>query len=297
MVSSETADVAAVARVPRARRVRRPGRAGRVVTWVAGAVALAIIALAVAGPWFAPYGHDEIVGGPYMPRDADFALGTDYLGEDVWSRVLHGGRSVVVLATLATLIGYSAGLTVGLVAGLSRGWVDAILMRIMDVVLAFPGILVLLLLIAGLGTGRVSLVAGIAVLQVPFVARIIRAATAEVATKPYVEAAVVRGERRSAVLFREILPNISGVVVASAGPALTVSVLIVAGVSYLGLGLQAPDADWALMISENRAGMTLQPLAVLVPVLLIATLTISVNVLADGVARSLGRSVDEGLLR
>ncbi len=290
-------EVAGAGRLPRARRVRRAGRAGRLVTWVAGTVALAIIALAVVGPWFAPYGHDEIVGGPYMPRDADFLLGTDYLGEDVWSRVLHGGRSVVVLATVATLIGYSAGLAVGLVAGLARGWVDAVLMRAMDIVLAFPGILILLVLIAGLGTGRVALVAGIAVLQVPFVARIIRAATLEVATKPYVEAAVVRGERRSAVLVREILPNISEVVVASAGPALTVSVLVVAGVSYLGLGLQAPDADWALMISENRAGMTLQPLAVLVPVVLIATLTISVNVLADGIARSLGRSVDEGLLR
>jgi peptide/nickel transport system permease protein len=162
----------------------------------------------------------------------------------------------------------------------------------MDVLLAVPPLLFLLVLATGAGRSIPVLVLGVATVHVPSIARIVRAATQEVSTHGYVEAAVARGERVGAVLRREILPNVLGTVLADAGIRLTASILILASVNFLGLGLQPPRADWALMIAENRGGITLQPWAVAAPALLIAFLTISVNLVADAVARSLGTSTD-----
>jgi peptide/nickel transport system permease protein len=128
--------------------------------------------------------------------------------------------------------------------------------------------------------------------HVPGIARIVRAATLEVAVRSYVEAAVVRGEKTSALLRREILPNALGPIFADAGLRLTSSILLIASVNFLGLGLQPPAADWALMISENRGGITLQPWVIVVPALLLAALTISVNLVADAIARTLGVSTE-----
>jgi ABC-type dipeptide/oligopeptide/nickel transport system permease subunit len=165
-------------------------------------------------------------------------------------------------------------------------------MRAMDVLLAVPPLLFLLVLATGSGSNLTVLVLGVATVHVPSIARIVRAATQEVSTRGYVEAAVARGERTPALLAREILPNVLGTVLADAGIRLTASILILASVNFLGLGLQPPRADWALMISENRGGIGLQPWAVAAPALLIAFLTISVNLVADAVARSLGTSTD-----
>jgi peptide/nickel transport system permease protein len=155
-----------------------------------------------------------------------------------------------------------------------------------------PPLLFLLVLATGAGRSIPVLVLGVATVHVPSIARIVRAATQEVSTHGYVEAAVARGERVGAILRREILPNVLGTVLADAGIRLTASILILASVNFLGLGLQPPRADWALMIAENRGGITLQPWAVAAPALLIAFLTISVNLVADAVARSLGTSTD-----
>ena len=261
------------------------GGAGIVVT-------LLLLALVVIGPFFAPHDPAEIAGIPLQRPNADFLLGTDSLGRDVLSRVLWGGRSVVGLSLLATLLAYIVGTTIGLVAGYSRSLVDPLLMRSMDVLLAFPPLLFLLVLATGAGRGKAVLVVGVATVNVPSIARIVRAATQAVSVRGYVEAAVARGERVPAVLRREILPNILGTVLADAGIRLTGAIIILASVNFLGLGLQPPAADWALMISENRNGITLQPWMVAVPALLIAVLTIAVNLVADAVARSLGTSLD-----
>jgi ABC-type dipeptide/oligopeptide/nickel transport system permease subunit len=165
-------------------------------------------------------------------------------------------------------------------------------MRAMDVLLAFPPIILLLILATGAGPSAWVLVIGVAITHVPGIARIVRAATLEVSVKGYVEAAVARGERRRFMLGREILPNIALPVLADAGVRLTGSILLVASVNFLGLGLQPPSADWALMISENRGGLTIQAWASVVPIVLIAALTIGVNLIADAFARSLGRSVE-----
>jgi peptide/nickel transport system permease protein len=261
-----------------------------------GLVAI-VLGIALIGPLFAPYSPSALPGIPYGRPSGEFLLGTDFLGRDVLSRVLWGGRSVIALATVATLLGYIVGATIGLVSGYVRGLADAVLMRMMDLILAFPAILFLLIIATGAGASVPALVAGIAIIHVPQIARVIRAATLDVSVRAYVEAAIARGERMTAVIFREILPNITGTVAADLGPRLTVSILLVAGVNFLGLGLRPPAADWALMISENRPGLTIQPWAVAAPAALVATLTIAVNVVADGVARSLGTSVEKKLVR
>ena len=182
------------------------------------------------------------------------------------------------------------GLAIGLAAGYSRSIVDPLLMRTVDVMLAFPPLLFLLVLIAGAGSSVGVLVLGVAVIQAPGISRIVRTATLEVSERGYVEAAVARGERAVAVITREVLPNISAPVLVDAGLRFTFSILIIASVNFLGLGLQPPSSDWARMIGENRAYISLNILAVIAPAAMIAILTIGVNLVGDAIARSLGRS-------
>jgi peptide/nickel transport system permease protein len=285
-----TIAAAASARSGRARRVFRFARrpAARVGLVLGGFVVL----LAVLGPWFAPHSPSETIGIPFSGPSSQALLGTDFLGRDVLSRVLWGGRSVLGLAVTATVIAYIAGLTIGLVAGYLLSIADAILMRSMDVLLAFPALLFLLVIATGAGHSQVALVLGVATVQLPGIARIVRAATLDSSVKGYVESAVARGERTPAILWREILPNVVGPILADAGIRLTGSILLIASVNFLGLGLQPPAADWALIISENRTGITLQPWVIAVPALLLAALTISVNLVADAIARSMGISTE-----
>ena len=203
---------------------------------------------------------------------------------------------MVGLAVAATVLAYLIGLGIGLVAGYSRSSLDGWLMRLVDVLLAFPPLLFLLVIATGVGHSTVALVVAVAITHVGGIARIVRTATLEVSTQSYVEAAVVRGERTAAILRREILPNIVDTVLADAGIRLTGSILLLAAVNYLGLGLQPPRADWALMISENRSGLNLNPWAIVAPTVAIALLTISVNLIADATARTLGRSTDSTMV-
>jgi peptide/nickel transport system permease protein len=282
-----------------AQRTRRGAWLGRrrhrVRSWSARiglALGIAVVLIALFGPAFAPHAPSALVGPPLHGPDAQYPLGTDFLGRDVLSRVLWGGRSVIGLALAATVLGYLVGIPVGLLAGTSRSMLDPVLMRAMDILLAFPPIILLLVLATGAGPSAWVLVLGVALTHIPGISRIVRAATLEASVRGYVEAAVARGERRSFVLGREILPNIALPVLADAGVRLTGSILLVASVNFLGLGLQPPAADWALMISENRGGLTIQPWASVAPIILIATLTISANLVADAVARGLGRSAE-----
>jgi peptide/nickel transport system permease protein len=259
-----------------------------------GAVGLALLLLVIGtaalGPFFAPHSPTEPIGIPFDGPSAAAPLGYDVLGRDVLSRILWGGRSVLALAGLATLLAYAAGGLVGLLAGYSRSLLDSVLMRSADVLIAFPALLFILVLIAGAGTSKAALVAGVAIVQAPLVARIVRTATIEQAVRGFVEAAVARGESTFAILRREILPNILSPIAADFGLRFTYSIILVASVNFFGLGLQPPDADWALIISENRDGLALNPWVILVPAALIALLTVSLNLVGDAVARSLGQS-------
>lgn len=261
------------------------------------AVLAFVLGVAFIGPYFAPFSPSAIPGIPFSPPSGTYWLGNDYLGEDVFSRVLSGGRTVILFGALATLLAYAVGGTIGLVAGFTRGRLDGLLMRAMDVLLAFPPILFLLVIATGAGSNIYALVIAIAIIHVPSIARILRTATLETSVRGYVEAAVARGDKTSIILRREILPNIWGPIVADGGPRFTVSILLVAAVNFLGLGLSPPAADWALMISENRAGITINVWSVLAPAMMIAALTISINVVADAIAGGLGRSVEADALR
>jgi peptide/nickel transport system permease protein len=249
-----------------------------------------VVAVALFGRYFAPYDPNVPVSVPLAPPSSHYLLGTDFLGRDVFSRLLYGGRSVITLAALATGLGYLIGMSVGLIAGFSRSRIDPVLMRSVDVMLAFPPLLFLLVLISGAGTGIEVLVIGVAVIQAPGISRIVRTATLEVSVRGYVEAAIARGERSYAVIVREVLPNIMAPVLVDSGLRFTYSILIIASVNFLGLGLQPPASDWALMISDNRQYIAIQAWAVLAPAAMIALLTIGINLTGDAIARSLGRS-------
>ena len=256
-----------------------------------------VLGVAFIGPYFAPYSPSALPGIPFSTPSRTFWLGNDYLGEDVFSRVLSGGRTVILYGALATLLAYAVGGTIGLFAGYTRSRLDDLLMRSMDVLLAFPPILFLLVIATGAGSNIWALVIAIAVIHVPSIARILRAAALEVSVRGYVEAAIARGDRTHVILRREILPNISGTIVADGGPRFTVSILLVAAVNFLGLGLSPPAADWAMMISENRSGITINLWAVVAPALMIGALTVSINVVADAIAGRLGKSVEVEALR
>lgn len=242
-----------------------------------------IVLLAIAGPFLA--GSPTRTVGPPFSSDAGF-LGTDFLGRDVLARVLSGGQSVLVYAGAATVLAYLGGIVIGLVSGYFGSWPDGVLMRGVDVLLSFPSLVFLLLFATAFGRGIASVVVATAVIQLPAVARIVRTAALEQATRGYVEAAVLRGERAASVIAREILPNITRPLSADLGLRFTWSVLLIASVNFLGLGLQPPAADWGLMVAENRAGMHLElnPMAVLAPALMLGVLTVAINLVSDALA-------------
>jgi peptide/nickel transport system permease protein len=275
------------------RRRARPAGAQAIA---AGIVLVLVLAVAFAGPLVAG-SPTELVGPPFSGPSSGQPLGTDYLGEDVLRRILHGGRSVIVDAGIATLLAYLLGASAGLFAAYRGGWRDAALMRLMDVLLAFPPILFLLIVATGAGSSQVALILSIAIIHTPAVARIVRAATLAVVGRAFVEAAIARGDPTATILRREVLPNIWPQLVADAGPRFTVSILLVAAVSFLGLGPSPPTPDWALMISENRGGITINVLSVLAPAAVIGLLTVAINVLGDALARGVDRSIDVEYLR
>ena len=268
--------------IPRFLRLRR----GQVGIAILGFV----LCIALLGPFFAPYSPAALIGAPGGGPSTSSPLGFDYLGHDVLSRVLWGGRGVLVIAFAATTLAFLLGTLTGLVAGASRNLLDPLLMRLVDLILAFPPLLFFLIVATSVGTGQLVLIVGVALVQTPGVARIVYAATREISVSAYVEAAVARGERTSAILTREILPNILGAVIANFGLSLTYAVLLVAAVNFLGLGEQPPAANWALMISENRVILQANVWATVAPAAMIAALTIGVNLVGDAISQSLGRS-------
>lgn len=249
-----------------------------------------VLAVALFGPYLAPHDPAAPIGLPNTGPSSSLPLGTDFLGRDVLSRLMHGGRSVILFAAAATILAYLIGLTIGLIAGFSRSFVDPLLMRTVDVMLAFPPLLFVLILISGAGTGVTVVVIAVAVIQAPSISRVVRTATQVVAVRGFVEAAVARGESTFAVIRREVVPNILAPVLVDFGLRFTYSILIIASVNFLGLGLQPPNSDWALLISENRQYISLNAWSVLAPAAMIALLTIGVNLMGDAIARSLGRS-------
>lgn len=273
-----------------------PPRLVRTRAGLIGLVLLALILfLALGGPLLAPHDPAEPVGLPGSSPGGDALLGTDGLGRDVLSRVLHGGLTVIGLGLAAAVVSYLLGVVIGLTAGYSRTLLDPFFMRGVDVLLAFPPLLFVLVLVTGAGTSVAVLVFAVGIVQMTGISRMVRAATLEVSVRGYVEAAVARGERLPAILRREILPNIVTPLLADFGLRFTYAIVLIASMNFLGLGLVPPAADWGLMVAENRAIISLNMWAVVAPAAMLALLTIAVNLIGDAHVRVLGRSASQGM--
>ena len=250
-----------------------------------GIVAL-IVAIAVIGPLLAPHSPTEFVAPPNSGPSGTAVFGADALGRDVWSRFLNGGRTVLWLSVAATAIGIVLGTVVGLVAAYSRNWLDDVLMRANDVILAFPQIVFVLLAVSAIGPKLWLIVLTVGLTHAPRVARVMRGAGQEVVERDFIKAAEVVGEPRWRIVFGELLPNVTSPLLVEIGLRLTYSIGLVAALSFLGFGLQPPTADWGLMINENRLSITVQAWSVLLPVLAIGLLTVGTNLVTDGIARA-----------
>jgi peptide/nickel transport system permease protein len=247
-----------------------------------------IVLLAVVGPWLAPYGENEIVGKPFTMEGS--LLGTDYLGQDVWSRLLFGGRSILLISLLATALGMVLGIVIGVVAAYAGGWLDEAIMRLNDVALAFPQILLALLVLTAVDQPSwwmIVLLVGAS--HAPRVARLARGVALGIVSRDFVIAAEALGESRLRVIMAEVLPNMNAPLLAEAGLRLTYSIGIVAAIGFLGFATDPGAADWGLMINENRLALLVQPWGVLAPVIIIGIFTVGTNLMADGIAQLAGR--------
>jgi peptide/nickel transport system permease protein len=250
-----------------------------------------VVLIALVGPLFSSYGPIDTQGLPFDASSAAHPLGLDTLGRDVLSRFLYGGRTLIAVATVATVLAYVVGIPLGMAAGYRRGILDYATLGVTDLVFSFPPIIFVLVLLSAVGPQLSMIIVGIATIHAPRIVRISRSVTLDIATQEFVEAAVARGESIRSILRHDILPNIWTPILADFGLRLTGSLILFSSLSYLGLGQAPPAPDWGLMISENRAGLLLQPWVIIVPAVTIAVLAIGVNLVADAVARSAGRSV------
>lgn len=249
---------------------------------------LAVVLLAVVGPWVAPHGQNDLVGKPYS--HAGSFLGTDYLGQDVWSRVLYGGRSVLVEALLATVLGVVLGVAIGVTAAYVGGWFDEIVMRLNDVALAVPQILVALVVLSAVKQPTwwlIVLLVGLT--HAPRVARVARGVALQYVNTDFVAAAEAMGESRRRIVVREIGPNVTVPLLAEAGLRLTYSIGMVAGIGFLGFATDPGAADWGQMTNENRLALLVQPWGVLASVVIIALFTIGTNLIADALGERTAR--------
>ncbi|WP_111721068.1 ABC transporter permease [Homoserinimonas sp. OAct 916] len=249
---------------------------------------LLLIALVIFGPLIAPYSPTESAGVPLSRPSGAHLFGTDTLGRDVLSRILLGGQLLLIMSLASTVLTYLIAIPIGMIAAVNKGVVDDILMRGVDVLIALPAMLVLLVVLSAAGSGIPIIIIGTAIVRIPLVSRVTRAATLEVFSSEYVESALTRGERIWSIFIREVMPNIKEAVFSTVGLSFTAAVLIMSSLNFLGVGLQPPSPDWGIMISENRSIFEMNPYAVLVPTLLLAILTVSISGTWDSFERRSG---------
>jgi peptide/nickel transport system permease protein len=242
-----------------------------------------VVLLAVFGPLLAPHGENEVVGAPFTSQGV---FGTDYLGQDVLSRLLYGGRLILTIAVFGTLIGMVLGILIGVVAAYAGGWWDEVIMRLNDVLLAFPQILLALVVLTAVNQPKAwMIILLIGVSHTPRVARLARGVALSIVSRDFVYAAEALGEKRSRVILAEVLPNMNAPLLAEAGLRLTYSIGLVAALGFLGFTTDPGAANWGEMINENRLAMATQTWAVLTPVLIIGIFTVGTNLMADGIAQ------------
>jgi len=251
-----------------------------------GRLGLAVIlfwaVIAVIGPWIEPYPVGEIVDWNYFDLiSAKYWMGTDYLGRDILSRVIMGARYTLGIAAVAVALACFLGVVLGMVAAVIGGWFDMVLSRLLDAFNGIPSLLFGLVVVAAVGSSIPILVLTLAAIYMPGSYRFARSLAVNINTMDFVTVARARGERTPYLIFHEILPNILGPVLADLGLRFVFIVLLLSGLSFLGLGVQPPLADWGALVRENIEGLSLGAPAVIFPSLAIASLTIAVNLFID----------------
>jgi peptide/nickel transport system permease protein len=283
---------AAATKAPDVPRVRRAELghvlrgAARTRRGIAGlALTIAVLIVAFVGPFFTPYDPEAYVTAPFAKPTSQHLLGGDKLGRDVLSRVMDGGWQLVIMAALATAFGVALGALLGVYAGYRKGRPDTIVMRGVDVFLAFPQLVFALLIVSVVGASNWLLVLAVGLSHAPQVARVLRATTLDVAERDYVKAVEITGVSTRRITVGEILPSLMTPLMVETGLRMTYSIVIMAGLSFIGFGLPPPLPNWGSMINENRIGLTLNPWAAIAPAIMIAILTIGLNTFTDAISR------------
>lgn len=249
-----------------------------------GAILIVWCLLALLAPWVAPYPPNKIdaslMAYPW-PTWRNW-LGVDHLGRDILSRLIWGARTVLTVAPAAVIGAAVLGTLLGLLAGYRGGWIDALIMRVGDVLLAFPKIILYLIIIARFGPSAANIIAVITFTQAPIIARIVRAVTLDVKNRDYIAAARMRGESTLFILLREILPNVRGPLIVDFFLRLGYTVIAIGVLGFLGVGLPPPDPDWGSMVKEAYGMIFVWPHMTIIPAAAISSLVIGFNFLAQG---------------
>lgn len=262
-------------------------RKAPLTAWFGMATVLAYFCVALFAPIVAPYGEAEVFAEPYAPWSSMHLLGTDQIGRDIFTRLIYGARNSMGIALVTTLLSFLIGGGLGLAAAIDRGWLDQGLSRFVDVLMAIPSLIFALMLLSIFGSSALNLILIIAVLDSTRVFRLTRAVAVNVAVMDYVEAATLRGEGLGWIMRKEILPNILPPLVAEFGIRFCFVFLMIAALSFLGVGIQPPTADWGSMVRENASLIQFAKydlkaaITPLLPAAAIAILTVAVNFIVD----------------
>lgn len=236
---------------------------------------------AIFAPWIAPFGEAEVISSAFAPADDRMLLGADQLGRDMFSRIIYGARNSVGLALAATTLAFILGAGAGLWAAVRGGWFDVFVGRVVDILMSVPSLIFALLTLSIFGTNLIVLVLVVAIIYAPRVFRLTRAVAGNVVVMDYIEAARLRGEGDWFLIRREILPNTTAPLNAEFGLEFCFVFLLMAGLSFLGLGIQPPTADWGSMVRENATLISFGEITPLIPAAAIALLTVAVNFVVD----------------
>ncbi len=251
---------------------------------VGGAILLVHLALVVIGPFVTPYPFTEFhMADALQPPSGRYWFGTDQFGRDIFSRIMYGANGTLMLSTCATLLGVALGVAIGMTVGYRGGWLDEIVMRIMDGLLSFPSLLLAMMIMATLGPARINVIIAIMIVFVPRSTRVLRSVTLSLRDLEFVEAAKVRGESTFYIITRELLPNAMGPVVVEVAIRLSFAILLSTSLGFIGIGVQPPEPDWGLLVSEGRNYLQIAPWMTIFPALAISSAVIGANLFGDGV--------------
>lgn len=244
-------------------------------------IVLLNITVAIFAPLICPYGETDVVGDVWQSPSMEYFLGTDHIGRDMFTRLIYGARNTIAIAMVTTTLAFTVGTLLGFLAAIVGGWIDLILSRIIDILMAFPTLIFALMVLAIVGTGTGPLIGVISLIASTRVYRLSRAVAMDIEVMEYVEAARLRGERLWWLMRHEVLPNALPPLIAEFGLRFCFVFLFIASLSFLGLGIQPPTADWGGMVRENSGAISFGIMTPLIPAGAIAFLTVGVNLIVD----------------